>query len=151
MEKEIRQKWFFTSSPQRVWEFLTKPELLAEWLMENDFKPEVGHQFRFRAKPGVRVGFDGNIYCQVLEIVPFKKLSYTWKGGPGNGKIALDSVVTWTLAEKSGGTEVLLVHSGFRGMRNYITYLIMNKGWTLILRKRLTRQIHLHENESANC
>jgi len=97
--------------------------------MENDFKPEVGHKFMFTTKPKIKVGFDGNIYCEVLEIIPFQKLSYSWKGGPGKGKITLDSIVTWTLTPKDNGTELQLDHTGFKGMKNYITYLIMNKGW----------------------
>ncbi len=36
--------------------------------------------------------FDGIFYCRVLEVSPFKKLSYSWKGGPGDGSITIDSV-----------------------------------------------------------
>jgi uncharacterized protein YndB with AHSA1/START domain len=37
--------------PEKVWRALTQPALIAQWLMQNDFKPEVGHRFTFRAKP----------------------------------------------------------------------------------------------------
>jgi uncharacterized protein YndB with AHSA1/START domain len=129
MQKNIQHRWFYPHPKEVLWEYLTKSELLAEWLMENDFKPEVGHKFMFTTKPKIKVGFDGNIYCEVLEIIPFQKLSYSWKGGPGKGKITLDSIVTWTLTPKDNGTELQLDHTGFKGMKNYITYLIMNKGW----------------------
>jgi uncharacterized protein YndB with AHSA1/START domain len=149
MECKITHQWFFSHSPETVWEFLTDPGLLSAWLMENNFKPLVGHQFQFKAKARVNIGFDGNIYCEVLEVNPYKRLSYSWRGGPGNGKMTLDSVVTWTLTEKDGGTELLLTHTGFKGIRNYIPYLVMNKGWMVILKKRLSQKINNYKNEAA--
>ena len=115
--------------------------------MENNFKPIVGHQFQFKTKARLNVGFDGNIFCEVLEVTPCKRLSYSWKGGPGKGKITLDSVVSWTLTEKSGGTMLLLEHTGFKGVRNYISYLMMNKGWSIILKSRLTQKLTKEKNE----
>ncbi|GAB3975017.1 hypothetical protein GCM10029978_058060 [Actinoallomurus acanthiterrae] len=37
--------------PARVWRALTDPDLMARWLMPNDFKPAIGHAFTFRADP----------------------------------------------------------------------------------------------------
>ena len=34
--------------PEKIWRALTQPHLIAEWLMHNDFKPAVGHQFSLR-------------------------------------------------------------------------------------------------------
>jgi len=140
MTRDIRHTWFFDHAPQAIWDFLTEPELLAQWLMESNFKPVVGHKFSFNTKPKVKLGFDGNIYCEVLSVEPVKRLSYSWKGGPGKGRITLDSVVTWTLTPKGNGTELELVHSGFKGFGNYITYLVMNKGW-LKIAKRLSQKM----------
>ncbi len=137
MNRDIVHRWQFRQSPEIVWEHLTKPELLSQWLMANDIKPEVGHRFRFTTNPLLKFGFDGIVYCEVLEVVPPKRLSYSWKGGPGNGKITLDSVVTWTLTLKDGGTELLLEHIGFSGMKNYFGYLMMKNGWGSKIRKRL--------------
>jgi uncharacterized protein YndB with AHSA1/START domain len=136
MQRDIRQVWFFEHSPETVWEFLTTSELLAQWLMENDFKPIPGHQFKFITKPKFNFGFDGIVYCEVVEITPLKKLSYTWKGGPGKGVIKLDSLVTWTLTPKNNGTELLLEHTGFKGIKNYVSYLVMDKGWKYKIKKR---------------
>jgi uncharacterized protein YndB with AHSA1/START domain len=33
--------------PEKIWRALTKRELIAEWLMNNDFQPVVGHTFTF--------------------------------------------------------------------------------------------------------
>jgi uncharacterized protein YndB with AHSA1/START domain len=137
MKKDIKHTWFLEHPVERVWEYLTDSQLLSAWLMENDFKPIVGHSFQFRAKPVVNFGFDGNVYCEVLEIVPLKKLVYSWKGGPGKGKITLDSVVTWTLKSKDKGTELTIEHTGFAGLKNFMGYFFMNAGWKNVIRKRL--------------
>lgn len=150
MENIIRHQYFYEYPPETVWEYLTDSNLLAEWLMANNFKPIVGHKFQFKAKAKVNIGFDGNIYCEVLEVLPCQKLSYSWCGGPGNGKITLDSIVTWTLREKNDGTELLLEHKGFKGFKNYISYLVMNKGWVVILKKRLSQKLTNQYNETAN-
>jgi uncharacterized protein YndB with AHSA1/START domain len=34
--------------PEKIWRALTHPHLIEEWLMKNDFKPEVGHHFSLR-------------------------------------------------------------------------------------------------------
>ena len=140
MQKEIRHQFTFSHSPEKVWDFLTDPELLAQWLMPNDFKPIVGHKFQFGAKPKFPLGFDGRIYCEVLEIVPYKKLVYTWTGGMSTENPSLDSVVTWTLTPTGKGTVLTLEHTGFKG-KNYLAYIIMNKGWVKI-GKRLNSQMN---------
>ena len=129
MSKTISHRFFFQSPPESVWEYLTKPELISQWLMENDFQPVIGWDFKFRTRPMPNFDFDGIIYCKVLEIVPFRKLVYSWKGGPGNGEIRLDSLVTWTLHSKEGGTELLLNHSGFREVEDLPMCTIMSDGW----------------------
>jgi len=135
MQKSINHKIFFSQSPEEVWEYLTKAELMELWLMKNDFQPVVGRQFRFWTNPMPKFDFDGMVYCTVLEIIPFKKLSYSWEGGPGNGKITLDSVVVWTLHPKENGTELHLAHSGFSEAENLAIFTIMNDGWLKNMKK----------------
>jgi len=143
----IKHTWSLDHPVDVVWEYLTTAELLAQWLMENDFKPIVGHKFQFHSKPVAKFGFDGNIYCEVLEIIPFKKLSYSWKGGPGKGKITLDSVVVWTLVPKDNGTLLMLEHKGFTGMKNFIGYLFMNSGWKTKIRKKFMAFLALKQKQ----
>lgn len=45
--------------------------------MPNDFKPIVGHKFQFGTRPKLKLSFDGRIYCEVLEVIPFQKLVYS--------------------------------------------------------------------------
>ena len=149
MTKSIHHKFFFSHPPEVVWEYLTKAELISEWLMENDFKPIVGHQFQFRSRPAPAIDFDGIVYCTVLEIIPFKKLSYSWKCGPGNGKITLDSLVVWTLIAKDNGTELLLENSGFKEMENFAIFSAMNEGWLKHI-KRIAENINAAKHGKTN-
>lgn len=119
--------------PHAVWKTLVTPELIARWLMPNDFEPTVGRQFTFRTKP---VGdWDGVVHCEVLEIIPNEKLVYSWKGGSDSNAqygSRLDSVVTWTLTAVPGGTRLRLVHSGFRSPENDFAFNAMSPGWARI-------------------
>jgi uncharacterized protein YndB with AHSA1/START domain len=135
MAKIIKHQFFFPHPPEMVWDYLTKPDLMAQWLMKNDFQPIVGFDFQFRTGPIPSLHFDGVFYCKVLEIVPFKKLSYSWKSGPGEGKITLDSIVVWKLEPKDKGTELLLTHSGFAKKENLNFYNGLIDGWLKNLQK----------------
>ena len=125
----IRHQFEYDHSPEAVWEFLTKADLLAQWLMPNDFKPASGHKFNFLTKPMPKFGFDGIVHCEVIEIKPYTTLSYSWKGGN------LDTVVTWTLAPKGKGTVLTLEHKGFKGIKNLFPYVMMSGGWAKIGKK----------------
>ncbi|HXQ09495.1 MAG TPA: SRPBCC domain-containing protein [Caulobacteraceae bacterium] len=87
--------------PEKIWRALTRPHLIEEWLMKNDFKPVVDHEFTFR-------GDWGSVDCQVMEVEPNKTLSYSW------GAMGLGSVVTWTLTPTRAGTQLRMEQVGFR-------------------------------------
>ena len=55
----------------------------------------MGHRFNFKTNPLPQLNFDGVVHCTVLDVTPKTKLSYSWKCGPGEGKIELDSLVEW--------------------------------------------------------
>lgn len=129
MKRMIKHQFNFPHPPEVVWEYLTKSELMALWLMKNDFQPVVGHEFQFRTGPIASLDFDGIVYCRVLEIVPFKKLSYSWASGPGEGKITLDSEVVWKLEPRDNGTDLYLEHSGFSKDENLDLYNGLAHGW----------------------
>ena len=87
--------------PEKIWRALTQPDLIAEWLMKNDFRPAVDHRFNLRADWGA-------VDCQVLAVEPNRTLSYTWAA------MGLESVVTWTLTPTGTGTRLRMEQSGFR-------------------------------------
>lgn len=98
---------FLPHPPAKVWRALTDPDLLARWLMPNDFKPVAGHRFTFTARPIPGIGFDGVISCQVLDIEEPRLLRVSWGGG------TLDTTVTWRLRPEGRGTRLFITHAGF--------------------------------------
>jgi uncharacterized protein YndB with AHSA1/START domain len=132
MQKEIKQTWFFNQSPQEVWEYLTKPELIEQWLMKSDFKPVRGHKFRFTFIPKNESQYDGAVDCEVLEVKPFTKLSYSWNGGTKDRSRNFNSTVVWTLVPKENGTELQLQHNGFAMLEDILTH---TNGWNSCLKR----------------
>ena len=94
--------------PEKIWRALTQPHLIAEWLMQNDFAPVVGHRFNLRGEWG------GVLDCEVLAVEPHKTLSYTWNFAHDDAAYNLKSVVTFTLTPTSTGTRLRMEQSGFR-------------------------------------
>jgi len=147
MEKIIKHQFFFPHPKEMVWEYLTNSELMAQWLMKNDFQPIVGYEFQLLTSPIAALDFDGIHYCKALEIVPFETLSYTWNTGPGEGKINLESVVTWTLQSAEKETELRLEHRGFAKVKNQDFYNGLLNGWVGKfgkIDKLLTGRVHGH-------
>lgn len=139
MNKVIKHHFFFAHPKETVWEYLTKPELLEQWLMKNDFQPVVGREFQFRTNPIPSMNFDGVCHCRVLEIIPFEKLSYSWKGGSGDGEMSLDTVVVWKLVPVDKGTELFLEHSGFGKTEHANFFPGMTDGWLKNVQKIINR------------
>ena len=77
--------------PEKIWRALTQAHLIEEWLMNNDFRPEVGRRFNLRGEWG------GVLDCEVLAVEPLKTLSYTWDFAHDDAAFNLKSVVTFTL------------------------------------------------------
>jgi uncharacterized protein YndB with AHSA1/START domain len=113
-------------TPEKVWRALTQDLLIEEWLMKNDFKPVVGHRFNFRAAPMPH--WNGVVDCQVLEVEPNKRLSYSWNASGEEAAGGLKTVVTWTLTPTKGGVLVRMEQSGFRP-EDAANYQGANYGW----------------------
>lgn len=116
---------FLAHPPAKVWRALTDPELLARWLMPNDFQPVVGHRFTFRTEPRPAHGFDGIVHCEVLDLDPERLLRIAWRGG------VLDTTVTWMLVAEARGTRLFLEHAGFDpdDPVQRRTHAILDGGW----------------------
>ena len=119
--------------PQRVWQALTTPELMARWLMApSGFAPVVGTRFRFHGQPMPSVGFSGEIECEVIEVVDGKQLIISWADARSERPSAW--VVSWTLHPEGTGTRVILRHSGFdpEDAIQQRSRTIMGNGWVRI-------------------
>ena len=94
--------------PEKLWRALTQPHLMEEWLMKNDFKPDVGHKFSLRGEWG------GVLDCEVLEVEPLETLSYSWDYKHEDPAYNLRSVVTFTLTKTATGTHLRVEQTGFQ-------------------------------------
>ena len=89
-----------------VWRAITEKELMSKWYFDvSDFSPEVGFKFHFEG------GKEDKRYmhlCEVLEVIPLKRIKYTWtyEGYPGL------SFVTFELSSVGEKTKVKLIHEG---------------------------------------
>jgi uncharacterized protein YndB with AHSA1/START domain len=129
MEKEIKKNWQLSQSPLEVWEYLTKPELIEQWLMKTDFQPIVGHKFRFVGGCDHGGSDKEAAVCEVLELKPHTRISYSWQAMSALDSKPFDSTVTWTLTPNGNGTALQLLHTGFRAVEDVATH---NDGWTRI-------------------
>lgn len=129
MSTTLRLERTYPHPRDRLWRALVDPDMLARWLMPNDFEPRVGHRFTFRTEPGP--GFDGIIHCEVLELVERERLVISWVGGP------IDTRVTFTLSDAPGGSRLGVEQTGFRGLRAWIVARILAIGSRTIYGRRL--------------
>jgi uncharacterized protein YndB with AHSA1/START domain len=123
----------FDAPIEAVWQALTDKERVKEWYFEiPDFAATPGHEF------GFSVEHEGANYvhlCRVTEVIPGRKLAYTWRYEGQEG----DSLVTWELAPEAGGagdrTRLRLTHDGLESFPALPDYARRNfvRGWTFIL------------------
>lgn len=129
---------YFPHPPSKLWRALTTPELMAQWLMPNDFEPVVGHRFTFHSRPIAQTGFSGQIACQVLDLAPQKRLRISW-GDPAHPE-GMATTVTWTLQPEGKGTRLFLEHAGFDldDPTQQLARKFMNGGWRSHVLRRLS-------------
>ena len=129
----------------RVWNALTDADQMREWYFDlKEFRPEVGFEFEFS------VEHEGNSYhhlCSVTEVVPQKRIAYTWryKGEPG------DSLVTIELSPEGEKTRLKLTHSGIETFPKTLAYARKNfeTGWTQLIGTELKQFVEKTEKEKS--
>src|SRR5215831_3570296 len=125
----------FNAPVARVWKALTDVDQMRVWYFDlKEFKAKVGFEFEFV------VEHQGNTYhhlCKVTEVIPEKKIAYTWryKGQPG------DSLVTFELFGEAERTRLKLTHTGIETFPKTPAYARKNfeAGWTEIIGSELKR------------
>jgi uncharacterized protein YndB with AHSA1/START domain len=99
------------SPAAKVWRVLTEPALRRAWLMEGDFRPEVGYRSSLQGRSGL---WEGVAACEVREVESERRLACSWRGESSDPSQGRDTQVTWTLTPVGTGTRVRVEHSGFR-------------------------------------
>jgi uncharacterized protein YndB with AHSA1/START domain len=96
----------YNAPVESVWSALTDVKKMKEWYFDvDDFKPELGFTFRFS---GSDKGVTFWHVCVVKEVIPGKKLAYSWRYDEFPG----DSLVTFELFDEDGKTRLKLTHAG---------------------------------------
>jgi uncharacterized protein YndB with AHSA1/START domain len=123
----------FNAPVAKVWKALTDVEDMRRWYFDlKEFKPEVGFEFEFV------VEHEGTTYhhlCKITEVIPQKKLAYTWRYKGYQG----DSLVTFELFPDGDKTRLKLTHEGLETFPKLPAYARENfvKGWTAIIGSEL--------------
>jgi len=129
--KTIRKAAVYPYPPEKIWVALTDPRAIAEWLMPNNFRAEVGHKFYFQVDGAA--AYDGRTDCEVIEVDPPRRLAYTWTQG-ANRPRGLVTTVTWTLASEGRGTRLTLEHTGVE-IIPWLHRLMLRFGWGTMVKR----------------
>jgi len=129
----------FNAPIAQVWRALTDVDQMRKWYFDlKEFRPEVGFEFEFV------VEHEGNTYhhlCRVTEVIPQKKIAYTWryKSQPG------DSLVTFELFAEGDKTRLTLTHTGIETFPKTPAYARKNfeSGWTELIGSSLKKFVEV--------
>ena len=123
----------FNAPVDRVWKALTDVDEMRQWYFDlQEFKPVIGFEFEFVVE---HEGMTYHHLCNVTEVIPQKKIAYTWRyeGEPGN------SLVTFELSADGNKTKLRLTHEGLGTFPKTPAYAPkkFEAGWTEIIGSEL--------------
>jgi uncharacterized protein YndB with AHSA1/START domain len=114
---------------EQVWKAISDREQMKEWYFDlTQFKPETGFEFQFT---GENEGMKFIHLCKVTEVIPYKKLAYSWQYQGVEGY----SVVSFELFDEGEKTRLKLTHEGLESFPQDKNYARKNfvAGWTEII------------------
>ncbi len=125
----------YNAPVERVWKAITDKNDMKQWYFDlSDFRPEVGFEFTFEGRNEERCYVH---LCKITEVVPAKKLTYSWKyeGYEGN------SFVTFELYPEGTGTRLKLTHAGLETFPAIADFAKQNFvfGWTSLIGEMLPK------------
>lgn len=125
-----------------VWRALTEQDLMKLWYFDlSEFKLEKGFVFKFTGCSAAGTHYQH--ICEITEIIPLKKLSYSWRYDGYEGI----SLVTFELFDEAEKTKLILTHSGLDTFPSDIPDLAIHKfeeGWIQIINNSLQLFIETH-------
>jgi uncharacterized protein YndB with AHSA1/START domain len=142
----------FNLPAARIWKAITDIDEMRRWYFDvENFKPEIGCEFRFV------VQHEGNTYdhrCKVTEVIPQKKIAYTWRYHGHEGT----SLVAFELIANDQRTKLKLTHAGLENFPAVPMFARGNfqRGWTSLIGEslpdyveNLDREIYLSQEFDA--
>jgi uncharacterized protein YndB with AHSA1/START domain len=125
----------FNAAADKVWQAISTRDGIKHWFFDlEDFEPEVGVDFSFDVE---HEGFKYLHRCRITEVVPGKKLAYTWRFKGHEG----DSLVTFELFPDGKKTKLRLTHAGletFPKLAQFAKEKFM-EGWTMFIGEELKK------------
>ncbi len=123
---------FIKASPERIWDAITKPELIAKYFHGSQLEEEIqaGGRWRAWSPDHSKLWLD----AEVLEFDPPRKLSHAWRS-LYDPECALEeeSRVTWEIEPQEGGYSLLtVVHDRLEGAPK-TAVSVSGTGWMLVL------------------
>jgi uncharacterized protein YndB with AHSA1/START domain len=126
-----------------VWKALTEVDDIKHWSFDiREFEPRVGFEFQFY---GEGKGVKYSHLCRITEVVPNKKLAYTWRYEGYAG----DSLVTFELFAEGSRTRVRLTHAGLETFPAIAAFARKNftEGWTQLVGSNLKTFVETQRSE----
>ena len=123
----------FNAPVAKVWNAISSKEAMERWFFDlKEFKAEVGFEFRFAVE---HKGFNYLHRCRVADVIPNKRLAYTWRYEGYAG----DSLVTFELFAADGKTRLKLTHEGLESFPKHPAFGRANftQGWTALIGESL--------------
>ncbi|MEP7169333.1 MAG: SRPBCC domain-containing protein [Bacteroidota bacterium] len=129
----------YNAPVEKVWKAISDKDEMKKWYFDlPEFKAEVGSKFTFSG--GKEDGIQYLHLCKITEVIPQKKLTYSWRyeGYEGN------SFVTFELFAEGNQTRLKLTHAGLE------TFPVTNpdfakenfvEGWTQIIGTSLKEHV----------
>lgn len=132
-QKPIIVERTYNAPISKVWKAITDKTEMKQWYFDlAEFKPEVGFKFQFM---GGTEDYQYLHLCEITEVVPQKKLTYSWRydGYEGN------SFVTFELFEEGDNTRLKLTHRGLESFPDNKDFARSNfeQGWDEIINTSL--------------
>jgi uncharacterized protein YndB with AHSA1/START domain len=122
------------ASVSLVWKALTDKDEMKKWYFDlKEFKAEKGFTFEFAGGPPE--GIQYTHVCEVTEVIPEKKLTYSWRYQGYEGI----SFVTFELRSTGNETMLILTHAGIESFPKYPHFALGNfkDGWNYIINTSL--------------
>ncbi|MGK6340611.1 SRPBCC family protein [Chryseobacterium sp. DT-3] len=135
MNTPITVQYKINAPAEKVWKALTDKKEMKFWYFDiQDFILETGKEFNFY-EPGEAKEYHHQ--CQILEIIPEKKLKHTWSYPELSDAV---TTVTWDLQKEDIGTLITLTHDhieGFNGLGENFSRKSFTEGWNGIIGKSM--------------
>ena len=130
-------KRFINAPRARVYEAWTDPAQLKQWwgpesVQTRDFTADARIGGKYRWDLLNQEGEEMTVFGEYRELVPGKKIVFTWKWDDDDVWKNTSTVVTVELSDRDGGTELRLIHEKLPSTESRDRH---NEGWNSVLDK----------------